>query len=226
MVVNVLLRENMLFKNISLVASATLLFSINAIAEDLSYLPDPIVAAATVDKCPQTISKNTNKITSYCNKNITLYSNIDQYGIKLADRLEQIDLTWASKKDQINTSYRNKRDVLLIRIADATARRGEILASCLGGIFGGGGDCTQRAAIVAMQIVKLGDQVENNDDRWDVALQKNDTKRAQNINKANSKYDDQVSKANSKINANNNSIGTLNNAIVACNAPAVTCPNA
>jgi hypothetical protein len=214
----------MINKLLSSLTCAGLLVAVNAQSQDLSYLPDPMVLGATADQCENTVERNTTKITNLCNKNVTNQGKLVDYETNLNAKLAQIDLNWASKKDYINTSYRNRRDMLLVRVAEYTALRAEILANCIGGIFGGGGDCTAQAARVAATITKLGLRVEQNDDKWDIALQKNDTKREKDITTAENKYNNSVSKTQSKIDANNNSITTLNNAIVACNAPAVSCP--
>lgn len=216
----------MLFRKISTILITSTLFSTVAFAEDLSYLPDPVVIAATTDQCSNTISKYPGKITNLCNRNISEYAKIDEAGIKLADKITQIQLTANTKRTTIRDNYDNKRDAVGFQIATLTARRAEILANCIGGIFGGGGDCTQQAAIIAIQITKLAVKLDQLDDKENIALAKVDANEEKAITKAEATFAKSVAKSESKIAGNNNKITTYNNAIIACNAPAVTCPAA
>lgn len=212
----------MIRSTLSIFAVAFFAFTNNARAEDLSYLPDPVMMAAT--NCESLVPNRTNKIINICNKNVDNENSIVEEEGEYYEKMDQIAFKWDFKRESINTSYNNKVANIVAQIATLAARRLEILANCIGGIFGGEGDCTQKAAVLAVQMAKLGMKIEQTEDKRNIALAKNDTNREKQETKALFNYNKAVNKLNAKITKNNTKIDQYNSEIVACAAPPVTCP--
>ena len=192
-------------------------------AQGLSYLPDPVKMAAT--NCEALVPNRTNKIINLCNKNVDNENSIVEEEDEYTEKLDQIAFNWNFRRESINTSYNNKVADIYAKIAMLTARRLEILANCIGGIFGGEGDCTQRAAVLAVQMSKLAMKIEQTEDKRNIALAKNDTNREKKETKALYNKNKAVNKLNAKITKNDTKIDQYNDEITSCNAAPVSCPS-
>lgn|GEM_PF-4254437 len=208
---------------LSIFALAVFAFTNNARAQDLSYLPDPVMMAAT--NCVSLVPNRTNKIINLCNKNVDNDNKIVEEEDKYTEKLDQISFKWNFKRESINTTYSNKVANIVANIAMLTARRLEILANCIGGFLGGEGDCTQKAAVLAVQIAKLGIKIEQTEDKRNIALAKNDTNREKQETKALFNKNKAINKINTKITKNDTKIDQYNGEIVSCNAAPVSCPS-